>query len=95
MSFHLYARFFRRETESLLHIYFHVSGGILLGVGNGDPASHEPDTANYRKLFSGLAQAIIQAPQGAGEITLTANSPGLKAATITLNADSMGQPFVP
>jgi beta-galactosidase len=76
-------------------IYFHVSGGTLLGVGNGDPASHESDTANCLKLFSGLAQAIIQAPQGVGEITLTADSPGLKTATITLNADSVRQPFVP
>jgi beta-galactosidase len=76
-------------------IHFQVTGGALLGVGNGDPASHEPDKADYRKLFSGLGQAIVQAPRQAGKIILSADSPGLKSATITLNADDTEQPFVP
>lgn len=68
-------------------IHFHVAGGTLLGVGNGDPVSHEPDVADHRRLFSGLAQAIIQAPRQAGKITLSADSPGLMPATITFNVD--------
>ena len=71
-------------ADNLVH--FHVTGGTLLGVGNGDPNSHEPDLADQRTLFSGLAQAIVQAPRLPGPITLTADSPGLTSASVTLNA---------
>jgi beta-galactosidase len=67
-------------------ITFEVSGpGRIIGVGNGDPSSHESDQAVdgvwTRKLFSGLAQIIVQSTGGPGEITITAKSPGLKDAT--------------
>lgn len=82
------------EADNL--IQFHVNGGTLLGVGNGDPACHESDIADQRSVFSGLALAIVQAPRQAGKITLTADSPGLTEATVTLNADaSKTQPVLP
>lgn len=62
-------------------VHFDITGGRLLGVGNGDPGSHEPDKAPYRKLFSGRAMAIVQAARGPGEITVTARSDGLLEAT--------------
>jgi beta-galactosidase len=49
-----------------------------------------------RKAFNGLAQVILQSERQAGEITLTASSPGLKSATIrvrTVQADV--RPSVP
>jgi beta-galactosidase len=43
-------------------ITFLVSGsGKLIGVGNGDPSSHEPDKGDKRKAFNGLCMAIVQA----------------------------------
>lgn len=42
-------------------VNFEVQNGIILGVGNGNPNSHEPDVAPYRKLFHGKAQLILKA----------------------------------
>ena len=54
---------------------FDVDGpGQLIGVGNGDPSSHEPDHATQRSAFNGLARAIVQATDQPGIITLTAST---------------------
>lgn len=58
----------------------------LIGVGNGDPSSHEPDQADSRSAFNGLAQAIVQTTSKSGMIGLTAESNGLKAASVTLRS---------
>lgn len=59
----------------------------LIGVGNGDPSSHEPDKAEWRSAFNGLAQAIVQTTFEDGAIELKAESPGLKAARVSLNSN--------
>ena len=51
------------DAQNLLH--FSVAGSAaIIGVGNGDPSSHEPDQyANddwQRHLFNGRAQVIVQ-----------------------------------
>ena len=58
----------------------------LIGVGNGDPSSHEPDKANSRSAFNGLAQAIVQTTHTAGEIALQADAPNLKSSRITVRS---------
>jgi beta-galactosidase len=59
-------------------IQFELSGpGKIIGVGNGDPSSHEPDKASQRKAFEGWAQVIVQSSQLAGLLQLTASSPSL------------------
>ena len=66
-------------------VKFEVSGAArLLGVGNGDPTSHEPDTGSTRKAFSGLCAALIQSSKTPGQITVTASSAGLQPATVSL-----------
>jgi beta-galactosidase len=63
-------------------VTFRVGGPArLIGVGNGDPASHESDKGSARKAFCGLCAAIVQSTKSAGEITVEATSPGLKAAS--------------
>jgi hypothetical protein len=38
-----------------------VSGpGRVIGVGNGNPTSHEPNKASTRMIYNGLARAIVQ-----------------------------------
>eukprot|EP00041_Stephanoeca_diplocostata_P041980 m.9800 g.9800 ORF g.9800 m.9800 type:complete len:270 (+) comp7002_c0_seq1:74-883(+) len=38
-----------------------VSGpGRVVGVGNGDPSCHEPNRAQWRTTYHGLARAIVQ-----------------------------------
>ena len=42
-------------------VTFTVGGpGRVIGVGNGDPSSHEPDRASKRKAFNGLCMALVQ-----------------------------------
>ncbi len=66
-------------------ISFTVTGpGRLIGVGNGDPTSHESDKGETRKAFSGLCMAIVQAAREAGTVTLEATSPGLEAASVSV-----------
>jgi beta-galactosidase len=71
-------------------VKFTVSGdATIIGVGNGDPASHEADKASQRSAFSGLCMAIVQSGVKAGPIQITAQSDGLAPATTTLNAKSV------
>ncbi len=66
-------------------VAFTVSGpGVLIGVGNGDPRSHEPDKASSRSAFNGLCAAIVQASKTPGEIAIAATSPGLQSGTVTV-----------
>ncbi len=66
-------------------VSFQVEGeGKLIGVDNGDPASHEDYKADRRKAFNGLCLAIIQSTAHAGAIRVSANSPGLKPASISI-----------
>ncbi len=76
-------------------ITFAITGpGKIIGVGNGDPSSHEPDqfisTRDNpspkwsRSLFNGLAQVLVQSTQATGEIKLTATGKGLEPASVTV-----------
>jgi beta-galactosidase len=68
-------------------IHFKITGdGALIGVGNGDPNSHESDKAPMRSIFNGLAQVILQANKTPGQITIeaTGDRPHLKSATLTI-----------
>jgi len=75
-------------------VSFSVSGeGSILGVGNGDPSSHEPDKANYRSAFNGLARVLVQSTMTPGKITLMATSPGLTSASVTVTTVAPTNPY--
>jgi beta-galactosidase len=78
-------------------VAFTVSGpATVAGVGNGDPASHEPDRASQRYAFNGWCMALVGSTNAAGSITLTATSPGLAPATLNLQAlATNGAPTTP
>lgn len=70
-------------------IKFRVSENAkILGVGNGDPSSHEPDQCApgtwQRSAFNGKCQLIVQAGKTAGDITVEAYSNTLQTTKITL-----------
>lgn len=68
------------------HVQFAVTGGRIIGVGNGDPGCHEPDQGSARSLFNGYAQVLVQTTREAGPIRLTAEAAGLAAAEATITA---------
>jgi beta-galactosidase len=67
-------------------VQFAVTGGRIIGVGNGDPSCHEPDNGSARSLFNGCAQVLVQAARAAGPIRLTAEAAGLAAAEATVTS---------
>ena len=79
------------------NISFSISGGgAIIGVGNGDPSSHEPDHASQRSAFNGLAEVIVQSTNQPGSIVLTASSAGLTSTNITITeAASLPAPAAP
>lgn len=71
-------------------VKFYISGNAkIIGVGNGDPSSHEPDQCKdgawQRSAFNGKCQVIVQAGKTVGEIKFEAKSNGLNSASILLN----------
>lgn len=68
-------------------VHFKIDGpATRLGVGNGDPSSHESDLANHRALFNGLAMVLVQTNADAGVIRVTAESEGLPPAELALTS---------
>jgi beta-galactosidase len=78
------------------NVTFTISGGAIIGVGNGNPSSHEADKASQRMVFNGLAEVIVQSTNQPGSITLTATAPGLISTNITITeAASLPAPVAP
>ena len=77
-------------------IEFTISGPAkIIGLGNGDPNSHELEKGNKRSLFNGLAQVIIQTTEEAGEVVLTATSIGMKSTALVIPVNKVVlSPFV-
>jgi beta-galactosidase len=66
-------------------VKFKIEGmGIIAGVGNGNPASHEYFKAHERKAFHGLCLAVIQSKREQGTIRLSAESEGLQPAEVLI-----------
>ncbi|MEN9322711.1 MAG: hypothetical protein RL699_491 [Bacteroidota bacterium] len=73
-------------------IQFTISGDAkIIGVGNGDPSSHEPDKCAdgmwQRNAFNGKCQVIIQAGKTPGKIILEAKSNGLRSGHMWILAN--------
>ncbi|MEO7991283.1 MAG: beta-galactosidase GalA [Chryseolinea sp.] len=67
-------------------VTFSIEGpGKIIGVGNGNPSSHEPDKANQRMAFNGYCLVLIQADKHAGEIRLKASSEKLKVNEVLIS----------
>ncbi|TGX54316.1 glycoside hydrolase family 2 protein [Sphingomonas gei] len=89
----------RHVPTANLMTRFTIEGATLLGVGNGDPNSHESEQfagpAGTRSLFNGLAQMILRAGNGRGRITVRATAEGLKPATLAIDrADIAPRPQI-
>jgi len=71
-------------------VTFNATGaGRVIGTGNGDPTSHEPDTQNVRRAFAGLCMGIVQTTRHAGAISIEISSPGLASASVTLTSSAV------
>jgi len=77
----------REVPTANLPVTFELTGpATIIGTGNGDNTSHEPEKTNQRSLFNGLAQVILQSqPDSSGMVVLTAKAEGLKPAEAQIN----------
>jgi beta-galactosidase len=78
----------RLHPDADNEIAFEVQGvGSLIGVDNGNMADMAADfKGKIRKASHGMCLAIVQSTASAGQIRVTATSPGLKPATLTIAA---------
>lgn len=64
---------------------FKISGeGIIAGVGNGNPVSHEFFKTNERKAFHGLCLVVVRSKGEKGTIHLSAESEGLQGSELII-----------
>ena len=77
------------------HVRFAITGGRILGTGNGNPNSHEDDTKPCRDLFAGHAAAIIAADASEADcvLTVTASVDGLADAILEIPVTGAGEPL--
>lgn len=80
----------REIPDAMNQLKFDVQGAAaIIGVGNGDPSSHEADKCMdgkwQRKLFNGKCQVIVQSNGGNAGFRLNASGEGLIPANIDIN----------
>jgi beta-galactosidase len=61
-----------------------LEGGQLLGVGNGNPNSHDRDDDTRVRLFNGRAQALVAADGSASEVRVVVSAERFGDASISL-----------
>jgi len=66
-------------------VEFSITGnGEIAGTDNGYQADTSSLKSNKRKCWKGMALAIIKSTEKKGNITLTARSPGISSASVTI-----------
>jgi beta-galactosidase len=69
-------------------VKFSIEGpGKIIGTGNGNPISYEPDKASQRMTFNGYCLVLVQSEKLAGEIRLKASSEKLFGAEIVIKTN--------
>jgi beta-galactosidase len=69
-------------------VKFSIEGpGKIIGTGNGNPSSHEPDKASQRMAFNGYCLVLVQSEKHSGEIKFKALSENLKAAEMIIKVE--------
>ncbi len=72
----------REVPDAMNLIHFTISpNATIIGVGNGNPSSHESDKCELgkyqRSLFNGKAQLLVQSGNATGTVSIQATSNGL------------------
>jgi beta-galactosidase len=77
----------RLHPDADNEVTFEIQGeGKLIGVDDGNMADLASDfKGKVRKASHGMCLAMVQSTANAGQIRVTATSPGLKPATVTIS----------
>ena len=83
----------RPQPNAGQEVHFTLTGaGTIAAVGNADGKSDEPYQGNRCKLFNGRATLVVRSSRKPGRTELTANAPGLTAATVAIQAQPARRP---
>ncbi len=79
----------REVPDCCLPVRFRATGaGSILGVGNGNPLSHEPDVCEAgawtRRFFYGRCQVVVRAGRAPGRLVITAEAYGAPPADVSI-----------
>ncbi|WP_097256822.1 hypothetical protein [Streptomyces sp. Ag109_G2-15] len=75
----------RLAPDTTVQVSFDVEGaGELVGVANGNPHDVDSFEQPRRHTWHGRALAILRPAKRPGHVTLTAKTPGLRPARLTL-----------
>ena len=82
------------NADDQLHI--EVVNGTVVGTGNGNPNSHEPDVAPYRKVFHGLAQFLVKPLQDIKDsMKIRIYAEGLQEDTVEISIEQVDEiPYI-
>ena len=70
-------------------LYFTAEEGLeLIGVGNGDPNSHDSEVANERKLYFGKCQAIFRVKRFAEKIKVIVSGENLEPCELSFDVEN-------
>ena len=73
-----------------------MSGGKILGTGNGNPNCHESFVGNKRSLFAGKAMIIVAANDNAENVLIKVKADNIKQCRVTIPIEKSTEiPFVP
>ncbi|QES89133.1 beta-galactosidase GalA [Rhizosphaericola mali] len=79
------------NANDLIQFSLNGTDAQIIGVGNGDPSSHEADKcvdgAWQRHLFGGKAQVIIKSGKNKGQIQMVASSNIIKNAIVEFDVN--------
>lgn len=77
------------DADNLIRLSLSGVDGRLIGCGNGDPSSHEPDKCQdgkwQRRLFNGKCQFIMLGGTQPGKVTITGIAEGLENGVTILS----------
>ncbi|HEY4285916.1 MAG TPA: beta-galactosidase GalA [Puia sp.] len=87
----------REVPDANNEIRFRSTGDVhIIGVGNGDPSSHEADKGEdstaKRRLFNGRCQVILQAGARPGMYHFEATAEGLQTGSTDISLSQPGTP---
>lgn len=80
------------DASNLITFTLEGAESRIVGVGNGDNATIEPEQGNTRTAFNGYAAVMVQSSKDVGKITVHVEAEGLQGAQAEIEVSSDVKP---
>ncbi len=85
----------RRHPMGSHWVKFSAKNGRILCADNADPYFHRGSSDDETMFYHGRARAMVELPARGGEVTVTADSPTLAGAALSVTVEPDPRPKVP